>query len=240
MKNMKKKVVIVAAMVLLLATVLVMSMSTFAKYTSTATPVSANATVAQWGLVANANAANLFPAKYGPAASNLADAWVDADAAKVSVADSGTAATVAPGTTGSVSFGVSGTAEVLAKVTITATGTDLVLTKGSETYSPIKWSLSKNGVAVAEYQNKTLAEIVTYLNTDAIDETIQPNSTVAAEYVLTWTWAFNNTDASGIAGLDGNAADTILGKLAVGAVEGYSKTDVSFGVTVAVEQIQAQ
>lgn len=238
MKNMKKKVVIVATMVLLLAVVLVMSISTFAKYTSTATPVSANAAVAKWGLVASTNATNLFPAKYGPATDSVADAWADADDAKVSVFAAG--AVVAPGTTGSVTFGATGTAEVLAKVNIEATGTDLVLTKGSETYSPIKWSLSKNGTPVSTMQNKTLTDIVDYLNAAEIDETIQPNASVAAEYVLTWTWAFNNTAASGITDLDGNAADTILGQLAVGTVDGYTKTDVAFGVTVSVEQIQAQ
>lgn len=240
MKNMKKKVVIIAAMVLLLAAVLVMSISTFAKYTESATVESTTATAAKWGFVVKADASKLWGANYGA----LADG-------KVVVADSGvnvkaTSAAVAPGTSGVVTFNLDGTAEVPVEIAIMATGTDLVLThtETGKTYSPVQWTLKKGDAVVNSLENTTLAAVVDYLNGDAdtgLTEEVEAGATgaLAGAYTLSWTWAFDNTAATDISGLNGNQADTIMGQIAAGTtVDGYTMTTLQFSLDVAVEQIQ--
>ena len=230
MKNMKKKVVIVAAMVLLLATVLVMSMSTFAKYTTAATPATNNATVAKWGFVLSANADNLFPNKYGAADANkIADAWADADDAKVSVVGASDAKVVAPGTTGSATITVSGSAEVRAQLSIGVTGTDISLTETAtgKVYNPIVWTLKDGATVVA---TGSLADINDYVIT------IEAGQSVEKTYTVTWTWAFDNA-STGIDGLSVDEADTMLAST---AATGYTAvTNLSFTINATIDQIQA-
>jgi len=227
MKNMKKKVVIIATMVLLLAVVLVMSVSTFAKYSTTATPSTNNATVAKWGFVLTADADELFGKEYGAATDNLASVVAAGSGVNVKAATGTTKNIVAPGTTGSATITVNGTAEVLAKLTISVTGTDISLTKDAATYNPIKWTLNDGSSDVVS--NGTLAELNAYTATFAAGEEV--NKT----YTVTWTWALNNA-ATGIDGLSVDAADTML---ATGATTGYTAvTDLSFEIGATIEQIQ--
>ena len=130
MKNMKRKALIVAVMALLLVAILAMSVSTFAKYTTSATTGSNTATVAKWGFVVNAQAGGLFADQYGGTDSGLADAYVSGDTVFVDANGSGNV--VAPGTTGSLTFSITGTAEVRSQVTVTASGTDVALTYDSD------------------------------------------------------------------------------------------------------------
>ena len=232
MKNMKKKVIIIAAMVLLLATVLVMSMSTFAKYRTAATPASNSATVAKWGFVLTANADNLFPNQYGEAdAAEIADAWVTDEGVSVKGKDG--ACVVAPGTTGYATLTVNGTAEVRAKLSFSVSGNDIYLTKGdgdnAQTYNPIVWTLKEGDTTLA---TGSLADITAH-------EVILEAGDVLSNkvYTLSWTWAFENA-ATGIDGLDANAADTMLASETL--AEGYTANKtLSFTLDAAIEQIQA-
>ena len=250
MKNMKKKVVIIATMVLLLAAVLVMSISTFAKYASTSEVTTKNATVAKWGLVLTTTATDLFPDTYGAATDGLADVWATGEGVSVQAFGAATAV-VAPGTTGSMTFSVTGTSDVLAKLTIsTADSTDLILKhkvdeNDEQTYAPIVWTLKKGSTEMIA-QSTSLASVANTFNASA--RVIEPSASISEEYTLSWAWAFDNSAATtitadGTAGgtaLTGNEADTILGKLANGdTVDNYTKQDLSLSFSFTVEQIQA-
>ncbi|MBQ3081394.1 MAG: hypothetical protein IJC01_03905 [Clostridia bacterium] len=156
MKNMKRKALIVAVMALLLVAILAMSVSTFAKYTTSTSINSNSAAVAKWGFAASIQADDMFADAYGAQTANLASkaTWVadSNDAGTLSVkANSEGTEVVAPGTKGSMTFSITGEAEVLAQITVKVdASSDVYLTKtdGNKTYNPIKWTLKKDGVAV--------------------------------------------------------------------------------------------
>ena len=232
MKNMKKKVVIVATMVLLLAAVLLMSMSTFAKYTSTATTDAQTATVAKWGLTLQADATNLFSANYG-AADNTTKLAATSSSTGVNVAAA--SAVVAPGTTGSMTFTVAGTADVSAQVKFALNMTSEI---ALDDYKPVKWTLNNGTSNVVT--NGTVADINNYFNTNAEDLTITAGSVVDAKtYTLTWSWAFDNASVT-VGSLNGNQADALLGQAATGAsVAGHTAvTEMAFTISANFEQTQ--
>ncbi len=231
MKNMKKKVVIIAAMVLLLAAVLVMSISTFAKYTSTATTDANTATVAKWGLTIQADAAGLFGSEYGEAdaTTKLATTGTGVNV----IADS---AVVAPGTTGFMTFTVTGTADVSAQVKFALNMTSEI---ALDTYKPVKWTLHDGSSNVVT--DGTVAQINEYFNSNPEALVIEQGEVVeATTYTLTWSWAFDNAAASGVGELTGNQADTLLGQKANGEdIGAYTAvTEMSFTVSANFEQTQ--
>ena len=221
MKNMKKKVIIVAAMVLLLATVLVMSMSTFAKYTSTATTDANTAVVAKWGLTLQADVDDLFGSEYGEADGETKLATVGNGVNVIA-----NSAVVAPGTTGSMTFTVDGVADVSAQVKFALNMTSEI---GIGTYKPVKWTLTIGGVDVVA--NGTVDAINTYFNSNAEALTIEQGAVVdATEYTLTWAWAFDNGE--------NNANDTLLGQAAAGETVEGAVTTMAFTVNANFEQTQ--
>lgn len=244
-KNSMTKRVALAVIALLLAFVLAFGGYTLAKYVSTKQN-SASATVAKWGFTVTADASELFGTDY--TGTELATV-VTSDGVSVN-ADS---TVVAPGTTGSMTFGISGKAEVLAKITATMEVTSDVklVTTGNPaiTYSPIKYTLTKNASD----------ELVTDDTLDAVKDAIegQYTGTTAAgtsvndSYTLTWEWAFDNTET--VSGsVTGNDCDTILGLYANSASgtithNGTSytidtadtSTTISFSLSISVEQVQS-
>ncbi len=233
--NIKRKPIIFVAVLLMIA-IIAMSAYTFAKYTTSTNVDSQSATVAKWGFTVSADATNLFASDYSVADEATLATKVE-DGVAVDAAD----VVVAPGTTGSMSFSINGNSEVRAQLNVTATGTDVSLTKGEQTYNPVKWTLAKDNTAVSGCENVTLDTIVTYLN--AMDETIEAgaNYSKAGSYTLTWTWAFTGAD-SGITGLSVDAADTILGQAAAGQTIDTAYTAVTsisnFSLSISVDQIQ--
>ena len=237
-KNTSKKVrpLLVGVMVFMIALVLGMGGFTLAKYISTTETQSNQATVAKWGFVVTANASELFGTEYK--GTGLAVTGSSATGTVVVKADTANERNlVAPGTTGSMTFTVSGTAEVMSKLTITATNTNnVVLTKteDSSTYTPVKWTLKKGEAVVDGCENVQIAKIVDTINAlDDQDQEVAPNTQLncAGTYTLSWSWAFS----------DGNdAQDTILGQIASGStVTGYTATtSIDFGITISIEQIQ--
>ncbi len=243
MKNNKRKSIICVAL-LLLVVVIAMSSYTFAKYV-TSDSATTSATVAKWGFVVDVDATDLFATDYTLGTG----ATLATKATGTGVAVDAQSAAVAPGTTGSMTFSISGTAEVLAKITVTASGTDVSLTdtKGTDdttddqVYNPIKWTLKKDNTVVSGCEDVTLATIITKLNSYTTEVTAGTTSSVNGSYTITWEWAFSNT-SSGITNLSVDDADTILGYAAndsdidskYTAVTGVS----NFSVSISVEQLQ--
>ena len=255
MKNTKRRFLIVAVMVLLLVAVLAMSVSTFAKYTTTTGVQSNSATVAKWGFVVAANATDLFGTAYASDANTATTQVVVKDNTNGTAIKS-TATTpanlLAPGASGSMTFSIDGTAEVLAKVTVEANGTDISIATGGNTYYPITWTLTKGGTPVTGCEDVQLSAILNYLNAGDKDELIDAGEeyAFAGEYELTWVWAFDGDGvASGLTDLDRDAADTLLGRAAeAGKQNGetftYEGTDytvytqIAFDITISVDQTQ--
>ena len=203
--NRNTRLIIVALVVLFLC----IGGSTFARYISSKNLPSNQATVAKWGYVVTADATKLFGKDYADTAI-VADTTSDP---KLDVKASGNV--VAPGTTGKITFGVVGSAEVLAKLNLTFTvKSDVALTTGEDasatTYNPIKWTLKKGDTALVT--DKTLADVSTELakvSTEIEAGTVISDTDQA--YTLSWKWDMGTTTDTN------NKLDTILGYAAQGA-----------------------
>ena len=206
----KRSLFIVVAMVLLLAVVLGMGGTTFAKYIKTQETESNSATVARWGWILSVeNVDGLFGEKYN------ADGEVDANGEAI-VSATSSQNVIAPGANGSFTFAINGWAEVLTEITISADGDDVILYNGTgegktEVYRPLVWTLTKEGVVspLATGSLETVVAAVEGLSTvvDAADQT--PD--ICGTYTVSYAWDF---DAAGVGTNDTN--DTLLGYLAAG------------------------
>lgn len=226
--NRKKTVVIVA---LLLALVLLLGIGgyTLAKYITSGSG-DGTATVAKWGYTVSVDTSNLFGKNYK--ANVVTD---DTTAANLEVASSSDANVVAPGTAGSMTIEIKGTAEVASKLNIkVADVQEISLTYGSTTYNPVKWALNDGEKDVVK--DGTLAAVEAELN-KVQDVEYNAGDTVNKTYTLTWTWAFDGGN---------DAADTALGLLAaektatkVGEEDiTASNLTVKFTITASIEQIE--
>ena len=225
MNNKKRKLLIVAAMILLLVAIIAMSVSTFAKYVTTK-EASTTATVAKWGYEITADAADLFGANYIADGNTASTKLVVKTDATSGLAIDATSNAVAPGASGSMTIGITGTAEVAAAFAYTGTYEPVKLTGGSTDYTPIIWSLSDGS------NTWTGANPITLLRTHA---------TEMATYTLSWSWPFegNNTN---------NTNDTILGKAAAAgnATVEYNEvtytctTTLTLALNINVEQVQPE
>ena len=251
MKNMKRKALIVAVMALLLVAILAMSVSTFAKYTTTKSYTSGSAAVAKWGFVVSVQAGSMFSDAYGAKDVAVSKAVAYGDAVNVKASSEGTKV-VAPGTTGEMTFSITGTAEVLSKIEITVTAADVALTYNNgvdpaQTYNPVKWTLMKETAtpgtyaAVAGNENVTLATIESTLEGWSVAE-LAPNTEFAnaGNYKLVWTWAFSNasTGITDAAADTVDEADTLLGSDLALPANYTEATTLSFDMTIAITQIQ--
>lgn len=243
-----KKLLSIVAMVLMVGLIAGMGAMTYAKYVTTGSVPTQSATAAKWGFVITADTSNLFGTDYDQTdATNKIATKVTTDG--VAVNASGDTNVVAPGTTGSMTITVSGSAEVLAKLTVTVdTGTaDIALGD----YKPVKWSITGTSEDNT-VTDGTLEAVLNALKTDADTTSIAAGETVSKSYTISWKWAFDGD----------NAKDTVIGYKAMGKTyddiksltvgdgtvvstivanaDAYNAitTTVSFGLSVAVEQIQ--
>ena len=146
----KKRVGFVAVMLMLVIAICATAGTTLAKYVSSFETVSNNATVAKWGYTMTVNESKMFSKQYGEVntTTNLAKISDSAVVVKSSTENN----VVAPGTTGSMSFTLFGSADVDAELKLTiANGTDdfktVKLAKSAEdssAYYPIKWAVDAN------------------------------------------------------------------------------------------------
>lgn len=250
-KNNKKTAVIVA---LLLALIALMCFGgyTFSKYVTSGTG-NGTANVAKWGYTASVDATKLFGKEYKLAAAKVST--VDG-AGKITV-QANTANErnlVAPGTKGSMTFTVGGQAEVKARLHMSLTPVNDVVLKIKKTddaaytdYNPVKWTLKKGGVTVAENVTlEVIADKVTHDTDVSVSGDYEANTVLAdTTYEISWAWAFEST--GNVADLTIDQADTILGQMAAG-VTGYtpagyvidatnSSTELAFNLTIQVSQL---
>ena len=253
-KNNRKTAVIVALLLALVA-LLCFGGYTFSKYV-TSGKGSGTASVAKWGYTASVDTTKLFGEEYKYDAAKTAST-VNGTGANLTVkADTAGRNLVAPGTAGSMTFTVGGTAEVRALLSMgidAHTYKDVVLKirKNGDTdyteYHPVKWTLKKGGTTVAGAENVTLAKIADIIHEDAINKTYGPNEGLTSTtYELSWAWAFQDTTGN-VADLSIDQVDTILGQMAAG-VTGYtpagyeidtanSSTELAFTFTIQVSQL---
>lgn len=223
MKNNKKtkKVILGVCMVLMIALVCGMGAMTYSKYITTADKGTQQATAAKWGFVITANTDNLFGTDYTKAEGASSATVVTENG--VAVKASSTGNVVAPGTSGSMTITVNGSAEVRAKLTISMTNTSDIF---YDTYYPIKWTTLKKGTTATTYTK--LEDLSTALNETL---TIEAGSSEERNIEISWAWAFDGQN-------DEN--DTMIGLLSNGKTttdKQYCKT-LKFDLAITVEQIQ--
>lgn len=249
-KKDNRKSIFVIGLLLLLVAVIGFGGYTLSKYV-TEKNKGGTASVAKWGFTVNADADKLFGKEYKWDGKN---STVSATGDTITVkANSATGTNlVAPGTTGSMTFAIDGTAEVKAKVEIALTvNNDVVLEykKGgvAGTYKPVKWTLKKDGNVVVSggksLENVTLAEIATELN--GYGATVNASGTYAhaGTYTIEWAWAFDGTTANA----DADKLDTLLGWKASDTdiptdygftVEAGTQTTINFALNISITQEQ--
>ena len=228
---MKKNVMMRVASALLVAVLLSTCAisGTFAKYVTSATG-SDDARVAKWGVTITTTTEGLFADTY----ENEAAIGSTAIGAGLSVDSADGADVVAPGTTGSVQFSISGTPEVAVDVAIVMNVTkDVIIPSGTviatgntlaADYTPVVFTLKDSTDAVIA--TGTLAQIETGL--EALSAQYNPNTELDETYTLSWVWAFDGNDV----------ADTYLGNVAAGIVtDATTVTDIAFDFTITVTQI---
>lgn len=243
-KKDNRKSIFVIGLLLLLVAVIGFGGYTLSKYV-TEKNKGGTASVAQWGFTVNADADKLFGKEYKWDGKN---STVSATGDTITVkANSATGTNlVAPGTTGSMTFEIGGTAEVKATVAVEMRDiTDVVLkykTTANETtaleYNPVKWTLKKGENILVE--NSTLAAIADELNKAVYDETINPGAsyTNAGTYTIEWVWAFESGN---------DALDTFLGTIAnapATTTDGTytnqtgTSTSINFTLNISVTQVR--
>lgn len=249
-KKNNRRSILVIALLLMLVAVIGFGGYTLSKYV-TKKEASANASVAKWGFTVDANSDNLFGTQYKFKSANTST--VDGTGTLTVSASDEKTNKVAPGTTGSMTFSVKGSAEVLAQIKFEFTVTsDVVLkyTVGADTttvntYAPVKWTLKKGTETLVD--GKTLEDVKTALNGKT--EEYAPNATaINDEYTLSWAWEFENV-TSETAELN-NALDTLLGMYANNnattangdykVVADGTKTGIDFALKITIAQLPGE
>ena len=228
-KKDNRKSVFVIALLLLLVAVIGFGGYTLSKYV-TKKSESGSASVAKWGYTIEANANKLFGTKY--TFDNKNSVVTDSNAKLTVAASDAKTNKVAPGTTGSMTFSVKGTAEVLAQLSISMTDVkDVKLvykkgTDGAETeYAPVKWTLTKNTEVVKVKLNESDADVTALSGVSlaaiqkglATVSTITPNAAeINDTYTISWVWEFENKTegATSEQKEETDSLDTLLGMVA--------------------------
>lgn len=246
-KKDNRKSIFVIGLLLLLVAVIGFGGYTLSKYV-TKKNASGKASVAKWGFTVSADAKNLLGSEYKYDGTN---STVNAGGDKVTVkANTSAGNIVAPGTTGSMTFTIGGTAEVKAAIAVDMKVTSDVVLKYKTTaapeatpveYYPVKWALKKtvDTTTTTVVENRTLAQLK--------DDLAKLNATVeagaeyanAATYTIEWAWAFEVDEAT-------NELDTFLGKIANKADatdDKYTKQDgtstaFNFTLDISVTQVK--
>ena len=112
-------------------------------------------------------------------------------------------------------------------------------------YYPVKYTLKKNGVAVTDAENVTLAKLKEKLDSYTFDVKANTDlATAIGTYTIEWAWAYGTTSSAGNIVIDDNdRADTVLGNLAAGTYPGTLTVGTDYNlstglnVKIAVEQI---
>ncbi len=212
MKTRKnKKLLVVVAMVLMIGLVAGMGAMTYSRYITTGT-TSQNATAAKWGFVVNVQADSLFGTKYTGTTLSTVNEGAETGITIKSNSEPATDV-VAPGSTGSMTFSIEGTAEVKAQITITG---DVDNEIHYDDYYPVKWTLKKGAEIVDGCNGVKLSEIMSAINAGPV--AIEAGEAADAEgtYTLSWAWALETADVSGLNGANRNVEDSLIGYKSAG------------------------
>ncbi len=239
-KKDNRKSILVIGLLLLLVAVIGFGGYTLSKYVTKKSAQDNNAQVAKWGFTVTADDSKAFSDKYANGTVST-----ETDASKLTV--KATTKTVAPGTQGSLTFTIAGSAEVRAKVAVNVADgyTDVVLnyTVGEdttvETYNPLKWTLKKDNVVVEGCKNLTFAKLVEKLN--GMTETLNPGDETSLKgvYVIEWVWNYEVDEAT-------NALDTLLAIYSNNntitangdyKVAANTSVNLSFNLSISIEQV---
>ena len=244
-KKRNARSAVVVGLLLLLAAVIGFGGYTLAKYVSSKQP-DGSANVAKWGFTVTADSSSLFGDKYKKG-TDASVVTTESDATFTVKATSAGTNVVAPGTTGSMTFAIKGSAEVRAQIALDFTVTNdvkLVYTVGADTtteqtYAPVKWTLKKGATTLVN--GKTLADVKTELD-KVKTATYEAGATaIDDEYTLSWAWAFEDNDAlDTLLGMVANN-DPVDGKFVNGnntAVTGSGKTSTTVGFTLNISVTQ--
>ena len=249
-KKDNRKSVFVIALLLLLVAVIGFGGYTLSKYV-TKKSASGSASVAKWGYNIDVKAGKLFGTDYKFETNN---STVTTAGAGVTVKSSDANNRVAPGTTGFMTFEVTGKAEVLSQIKISIADTDfsdvvLKYTEGKDTtvktYAPVKWTLKKGDETLVD--GSTLTAVKTALG-NLYKTSTAVNTEINDKYTLSWAWAFE-TGEDNDQKAENNHLDTLLGMIAndatVTANEGYKKADgtstaIKFTLDISVVQLQKE
>ena len=234
-RNRNNRIEIFIFVIVMLSVAVAISGLSFARYTTSGTGNASTARVAKWGFVIDVDADNLFASS----GDGTGDADLTSNASGLSVASD--AVSVWPNTSGTLLFSVSGTAEVAAEISfVIPNDLEIICLKDGEgeiIYSPILWTLTKNGEAVVTKGD--LAAI-----RDALTSTVVPaNTAVNDSYVLTWEWP-PERGADEEEQAEYNGYDTMLAKYKADPLEnplpdGYAAVlGFEFRMTIDVSQIQ--
>lgn len=213
MKNLRKGLVF--ALVLLSVVSLGSVAGTYAKYTTTLATQTDSARVAKWTVGQTTTINNLFKSSY--AASD------DENATDVSALVD----VVAPGTSGSYSFNLSGTVETNYTIDVTVAGVDTINTA---TYAPIVYTLDGNAVTDLDGNSVINAEDLA-LAIKALYPTgkVYAAGTVSESvHTIGWSWAIDGD----------NAKDTILGNEIVDDEDSH-KVSLTVDITVTQSELKA-
>lgn len=226
-----KKTVLIIAIALLLVLALTLGGFTFASYISKGSGTD-SATVAKWGFTVGVDASNVFGTDYSLEESSVQIVG-DGEGVAVSAAE-GAGNVVAPGTSGSLTFEITGDAEVAAKIAVSMQdSTDIALnataSETTYTYNPVKYTLTKYTSSENRASNTSGTPVVSQASFTELKSKVEALSADyiaplgnadyvayanAGYYTLTWEWVFDNTanvTKSGTGGdLTGNECDTIL------------------------------
>ncbi len=234
-KKDNRKSILVIGLLLLLVAVIGFGGYTMSKYV-TKKSVTHNATVAKWGFTINANADGIFGKNYKYDSDKRASVVTTDNTASLTVKASDDANRVAPGTTGSMTFNVTGTAEVKAQISFSLTvehDVSLVYTKDGkdETYAPVKWTLKKGENVLVN--GLTLNKVKEALEAEDAKTTYQAGAAqINDTYTLEWAWAFDGDDV----------LDTYLGtegasELPAGCTKKSMDRTIGFTLGISVVQL---
>ncbi len=230
-KNGKRLALILIAILLLVA--IAFGAYTYSRYV-TRDEGTGSAPVAKWGYSVTVSDGTNGSDEFGFANNyNSSGTAQESDTNAVISASGETESNiVAPGANGSMTFSITGDAEVSAQVIaeLTSTSKIFITVSGGETpttyyYYPVVYSLN-NGTS--DVVVGSIEEVAAYLTTN-VNQVVNPNSTeLNLSYTLKWAWAFERTegmtlkDSTGenelkITGDDVDVLDTALGLLANGS-----------------------
>ena len=233
-KQKQKKILVVAAIALMIALVSGMGAMTYARYITSSQVPAEQATAAKWGFVVTADTSNLFSSDYTLNGTYATPVTTNTGVAVNAYADT---KLVAPGTSGSMTVTVSGVAEVRARLTLKSlrkdnqkdyldisipAGTDPI-DGARKKYNPVKWTLSKKvGDDAAQYVtdaiNVDLETLLTAFESESTD--IPAGSSISVVYTISWKWDFNaENDALSL-------QDTLIGYKSAGLPYAGATDDV--------------